>query len=138
MKVPLQPPFSVHYFATKTASFTYGYQCSECNKQEKLKKSSFKLKPCTRLIFCKKIYFQNISTFHLYRGASMFIPRLLLEIMSQLFDFNRREREHEKHPSRGVLSKRCFENIHQIYRTPMLKCNSNKAAKQLCWNHISA
>ena len=37
-------------------------------------------------------------------------------------------------PSRGVLKKRCLENIPQIYRrTPMPKCDFNKVAKQLYW-----
>ena len=32
----------------------------------------------------------------------------------------------------GVLSKRCSENMHQIYRrTPIPKCDFNKVAKQL-------
>ena len=32
----------------------------------------------------------------------------------------------------GVLSKRCSENMHQIYRrTPILKCDLNENAKQL-------
>ena len=32
--------------------------------------------------------------------------------------------------------KRCSENVQQIYRrTPMLKCDFNKIAKQLYWNH---
>ena len=45
----------------------------------------------------------------------------------------------EKQPSRGVLSKRCSENMLQIYRkTPMPKCDFNKVAKQLYWNHTSA
>ena len=45
----------------------------------------------------------------------------------------------QKQPSRGVLKKRCSENIQQIYaRTPMLKCDFNKVAKQLYWNHTSA
>ena len=36
-----------------------------------------------------------------------------------------------KKVSRGVLEKRCFENMQPIYRrTPMLKCNFNKVAKQ--------
>ena len=35
--------------------------------------------------------------------------------------------------------KRCSENIQQIYRrTPMAKCDFNKVAKQLYWNHTSA
>ena len=37
-----------------------------------------------------------------------------------------------KQPPRGVLRKRCSENMHQIYgRTLMLKCDFNKFAKQL-------
>ena len=37
----------------------------------------------------------------------------------------------QKHPSRGVLRKRCSENIQQIYRrTPMRKCDFNKVARQ--------
>ena len=33
-------------------------------------------------------------------------------------------REEQKQPSRGVLRKGCFKNIHQIYRrTPMTKCD---------------
>ena len=44
-----------------------------------------------------------------------------------------------KQPFRGVLSKRCSENIHQIYkRIPILKCDFHKVAKQLYWNHTSA
>ena len=36
----------------------------------------------------------------------------------------------QKQPHRGVLSKRCSENMQQIYRrTPMPKCNFNKVAK---------
>ena len=38
----------------------------------------------------------------------------------------------EKQPSRGVLRKRCYENIQQIYRTtPMSKCDFNKVAKHI-------
>ena len=35
----------------------------------------------------------------------------------------------QKQPSRGVLRKRCSENMQQIYRRkPMLKCDCNKVA----------
>ena len=45
----------------------------------------------------------------------------------------------QKQPSRGVLWKQCSENRQQIYRrTLMPKCDFNKVAKQLYWNHISA
>ena len=38
----------------------------------------------------------------------------------------------KKQPFRGVLSKKCFENIQQIYRkTPMPKCDFGKIVKQL-------
>ena len=38
----------------------------------------------------------------------------------------------QKQPLKGVLEKRCSENMQQIYRrTHMPKCNFNKVAKQL-------
>ena len=38
----------------------------------------------------------------------------------------------QKQPPGGVLSKRCSENVQQIYRrAPMRKCDFNKVAKQL-------
>ena len=43
--------------------------------------------------------------------------------------------ELQKQPSRGVLIKRCSENMQQIYRrTPMPKCDFNNAALQFYWN----
>ena len=48
------------------------------------------------------------------------------------------ELEH-KQPSRDVLTKRCFENMRQIYRrTPLRKCDFNKVALQLYRNRTSA
>ena len=45
----------------------------------------------------------------------------------------------QKQPSMDVLRKRCSENMQQIYwRTPMPKCDFNKFALQLYWNHTSA
>ena len=44
----------------------------------------------------------------------------------------------QKQPSRGVLRKRCSENMQQIYRrTPMPKYDFNKVAKQLYWKRTS-
>ena len=38
----------------------------------------------------------------------------------------------QEQPSRGVLRKRCSENMQQIYsRTPMPKCDFNEVVKQL-------
>ena len=46
---------------------------------------------------------------------------------------------HQKQPPRGVLRKRCSENIQQIWRrTLMPKCGFNKAALQLYWNRTPA
>ena len=45
----------------------------------------------------------------------------------------------QKQPPKGVIKKRCSENTQQIYRrTPMPKCDFNKVAFQLYWNHTSA
>ena len=45
----------------------------------------------------------------------------------------------QKQPPRGIPRKRCSENMQQIYkRTPMPKCDFNKVAKQLYWNHTLA
>ena len=44
----------------------------------------------------------------------------------------------QEQPSRGVLIERCSENMQQTYRrTPMPKCDFNKVANQLYWNHTS-
>ena len=48
-------------------------------------------------------------------------------------------RQYQKQSPRGVLEKRCSENMPQIYRrTPISKCDFNKVAKQLYWYHTSA
>ena len=45
----------------------------------------------------------------------------------------------QKQPARGVLRKRCSENMQQIcWRTHMPKCDFNKVALQLYWNRTSA
>ena len=45
----------------------------------------------------------------------------------------------QKQQSRGILRKRCSENMQQIYRrTPTPKCDFNKVAKQLYWIHTLA
>ena len=48
-------------------------------------------------------------------------------------------RKRQKQPSRGVLMKRCSENMQQIYkRTPTPICDFNEVTKQLYWNHTLA
>ena len=47
----------------------------------------------------------------------------------------------QKQPSRGVLRKKCSQNMQKIYRrTPMPRCDFNKVALQLYWfwNRASA
>ena len=45
----------------------------------------------------------------------------------------------QKQPSRGVLMKRCSENMLQIYRrAPMPKFDIKKVSLQFFWNHTSA
>ena len=56
-----------------------------------------------------------------------------------ILDFMEQYHNQQKQPSRHVLRKSCFENMQQIYRRiPMPKCNFNRVAKQLYWNHTSA
>ena len=55
-----------------------------------------------------------------------------IENMIYLRRFNEERAISLKQPSRGVLRKKCSENMQQIYRrTPMLKCDFNKVALQL-------
>ena len=43
-------------------------------------------------------------------------------------------KKNQKQPSRGILRKRCSENIQQIYRrTPMPKCDFNKVLGLVHW-----
>ena len=44
----------------------------------------------------------------------------------------------QKQPFRGVFIKRCSENMQQIYRRTIPKCDFSKVAKQLFWNHSLA
>ena len=47
--------------------------------------------------------------------------------------------QYQMHSSKGVLRKRCSENMQQTYRrTPMLKCDFNKVVRQLYCNHALA
>ena len=61
-----------------------------------------------------------------------------------LVDLNKSKKEllfpdwQKKQPFIEVIMKRRLENMQQIYRTPMPKCNFNKVAKQLYSNHTLA
>ena len=53
----------------------------------------------------------------LWNGVSL--KKLFVLLMESSIDY-------QKQPPRGVLKKRCSENMQQIYRTPMSKCDFNK------------
>ena len=62
-----------------------------------------------------------------------------LPIWYTCWEGNKRKKHTQKQSSRGVLRKRCSENMQQIYRRiPMPKYDSNKVALQLYWNHALA
>ena len=55
------------------------------------------------------------------------------------YSFEMKNRSLQRQSPRGVLSKRCSENMQQIYRrTAMPKSDFNKDAKQLYWSHTLA
>ena len=59
------------------------------------------------------------------------IRQLFFENLNHLYLKSFISRKTQKQPSRGVLRKRCSENMQQIYRrTPMSKGDFNKVALQ--------
>ena len=65
-------------------------------------------------------------------NGSVLLPQLifLAEDICQLSFFKKANFSKQKQPFKGVLRKRCSENLQQIYRkTPMLKYDSNKTAQ---------
>ena len=64
-------------------------------------------------------------------SVSMSPLSMIIQEASQIYS----SKFYQKEPSRGVLSKRCSENMQQIYRrTPMPKCDFSKATLQFYWN----
>ena len=52
------------------------------------------------------------------------------KFVTHIKNFTRNLFKDQKQPPRGVLSKRCFENMQQTYRrTPMRMCDFNKVVK---------
>ena len=83
---------------------------------------------CSSKLKGAKKCFQIILLFELYE-ISFVLPYFCHIQIHTIF---------QKQSSRGVLSKRRLENMQQIYRrTHMLKCDFNKVALQLYWNHTS-
>ena len=49
---------------------------------------------------------------------------------TETMKISRKLASEQKQPPRGIIKKRCCENMRQIYRTtPMRKCDFNKVAK---------
>ena len=87
----------------------------------------------------KSTYFENIIGNHLTQLS----PLQLFKQTSRLHVISifciAIETRYIKQPPRGVLKKKCSENMPQIYRrTPMPKSDLNKVALQLYLNHTSA
>ena len=72
-----------------------------------------------------------------YRQCLCFISNQFFK-STEVLTFQRRKtdchiniRKFQRQPSEGVLKKKCFEIMQQIYRrTPMLKCDFNKVTLQ--------
>ena len=88
---------------------------------------------CTNTIITKNCLYQLL-------GTSVLYPQFFLHASLWIFpSVHLDDYLFQKQPSRDVPRKRCSENIQQIYRrTPMPKCDFNKVAKQLYWNHTSS
>ena len=78
-------------------------------------------------------FFEN-KIFMFFLVLSYGISTTLLQVLISLrFPFH--PLKDQRQPSRGVLKKRCSENIKQIFRRiPMPKCDFNIFAIQLYWN----
>ena len=90
-----------------------------------------------------KIFKNTCFEEHLWTTGSVWV-QLTINLMKGISKSFGREKsnfldyQEQNQPFRGVLRKRCSENMQQIYRrTPMSKCDFDKAAKRLYWNHNS-
>ena len=111
-------------------SFHYVTPCSKNFITENFVKTAFSL-PCRFLVFIDPLTTNN----EIYRDL------LTLRILSSISANRKRLYKNYllKQTFRGVLRKRCSENMQQIYRrTPLPKCDFNKVTKQFYWNHTLA
>ena len=82
----------------------------------------------------------KFSFIHNFKHMHLLLTKIADQRIGEkyLFRLSRKTWNVQKQPSRGVLSKRCSDNMQQIYRrTLMPKCDFKKAALQLYWNHTS-
>ena len=100
---------------------------------------------CASQVMKKMGSFSGIKNYFKLMGGNRFLWYLMIQksrVPPQGFISNNKPSGKvniQKQPSRGVLRKRCSENMQQIYRrTPMPKCDFNKVALEVYWNHISA
>ena len=79
---------------------------------------------CGAVIF--SLYFSKLHTFLFFQLLNLW-P--ILSYTDKFLAFY-----HQRQPPRGVLKKRCSENMQQIYsRTLMPKCDFNKVASNVGW-----
>ena len=77
----------------------------------------------TRLQCYRQNFCLSQAVVHRFASHSLWIDQS--EVLYRLKSMS--VAHHQKQPSRGVLRKRCSENMKQIYRrTPMPKCDFNK------------
>ena len=101
------------------------------------------MKLFTLLTFCigKRIYFAPKHRLRKYGSYYYISSKVVFSPARYLRQSNETATsiQIQKQPPRGILKKRCSENVQQIYRrTTMLKCNFNKVAKQFYWNSTLA
>ena len=90
---------------------------------------------CMRLCACARLVTLFMSSF--LRLLTYYLSLLCLLFILFWYWFYSWHEWLQEQPSKGVLRKRCSENIQQIYRiTPMSKFGFNKVALQLYWNSL--
>ena len=81
-------------------------------------------------------YFQQMQLLRFYKDTTKVSSLPLFKITTKSTNFLCVKKKTQKQLSRLGLRKSCSENLQQIYRrTPMPKCDFNKFANELYWNH---
>ena len=91
------------------------------------------------LNFSEQQFYRTPVRKYIYRLWSLWSKKFLLGKLFLIYLRKWYQKDNfQKQPPRGVLMKKCSENMRQIYRrTPMLKCDFNKVALQAYWNNTS-
>ena len=106
------------------------------SKKKSDKIRCFKFVQCRTVViylfcrFLRKIF--HLSTSWVKKMSTSYKSIFPVNLEKNNLSCNATVRISQKQSPRGVLKKRCSENLQQIYmRTPMPKCDFNKVAKQL-------